>query len=62
MNESTWRKSSYSGDWGDCVEVAGVPEGAAVRDSKAPEAGRVRVSDSGWRSFLSQVKAGQYDS
>lgn len=61
MSEPMWRKSSHSGDWGDCVEVAGVPGGAAVRDSKAPEAGRVRVSDSGWRTFLSQVKAGQYD-
>lgn len=61
MRERKWRKSSYSGDWGNCVEVAGVPGGAAVRDSKAPEAARVRVSDSGWRSFLSQVKSGRYD-
>lgn len=62
MREHTWRKSSYSGDYGDCVEVATLTDGAGVRDSKAPEAGRVRVSDSGWRSFLSQVKAGRYDS
>ena len=62
MRESKWWKSSYSGDYGDCVEVTAMPDGAAVRDSKAPDAGRVRVSDSGWRSFLSQVKAGRYDS
>ncbi len=62
MSGWTWRKSSRSGRWGDCVEVAALTDGAAVRDSKAPEAGRVRVSDSGWNSFLSQVKAGRYDS
>ncbi|MFJ3302026.1 DUF397 domain-containing protein [Streptomyces sp. NPDC086549] len=34
--ESTWRKSSYSGDQGgECVEVAELPGAAvAVRDSK----------------------------
>ncbi len=61
MYEPTWQKSSRSGDWGNCVEVAAMPDGTAVRDSKAPETGRVRVSDSGWRSFLSQVRAGRYD-
>ncbi|MFD7893809.1 DUF397 domain-containing protein [Streptomyces sp. NPDC059743] len=34
-----WRRSSYSGggsNGGDCVEVAGLPNIAAVRDSKKP--------------------------
>lgn len=62
MDDLRWLKSSRSGDYGNCVEVAALTDGAAVRDSKAPEAGRVRVSDSGWNSFLSQVKAGRYDS
>ncbi|WP_215548575.1 DUF397 domain-containing protein [Amycolatopsis sp. CA-230715] len=36
----TWRNSSYSNVNGqNCVEVAEVSAGAAVRDSKAPRAG-----------------------
>lgn len=32
-----WRKSSYSNDIGDCVEVAELPDGAvSFRDSKDP--------------------------
>ncbi|WP_254716158.1 DUF397 domain-containing protein [Actinomadura sp. WMMB 499] len=30
----TWRKSSHSGATGNCVEVAALPHGVAVRDSK----------------------------
>ncbi|GAB3471838.1 DUF397 domain-containing protein [Actinophytocola sediminis] len=37
---ATWRKSSRSGSHSDCVEVH--PAGA-VRDSKAPGAGVLRV-------------------
>ena len=35
---ATWRKSTYSnGSGGNCVEVADLPNGRAVRDSKHPE-------------------------
>ncbi|HEU0089611.1 MAG TPA: DUF397 domain-containing protein [Pseudonocardiaceae bacterium] len=34
---ATWRKSSYSGASGDCVEIAALADGGrAVRDSKNP--------------------------
>ncbi|WP_131738568.1 DUF397 domain-containing protein [Actinomadura roseirufa] len=37
-NTTTWRRSSHSGDnGGDCVELAGLPGGVAVRDSKDPD-------------------------
>ena len=37
-----FRKSSYSvGKGQDCVEVADLPAGAAVRDSKNPEQGHL---------------------
>jgi hypothetical protein len=35
---ATWRKSTYSnGSGGNCVEVADLPDGRAVRDSKHPQ-------------------------
>lgn len=39
MNElnAAWRKSSYSGQDGKCVELAGLPGRIAVRDSKNPD-------------------------
>ena len=61
MRQQTWRKSSYSGDYGNCVEVASVPGGAAVRDSKAPERGRLELSALRWDFFLSELKDGRYD-
>src|ERR1700704_4740725 len=51
-----WRKSSYSGNGGDCVEVAN-PDGAvAVRDTKNTQGPVLRFTPSAWRRFASQVK------
>ncbi|GHK04553.1 hypothetical protein SY2F82_63500 [Streptomyces sp. Y2F8-2] len=37
LSEAEWRRSSYSGDGGNnCVEVAVIPHGIAIRDSKRP--------------------------
>ncbi|GAA1950760.1 DUF397 domain-containing protein [Amycolatopsis minnesotensis] len=48
-----WRKSSYSnGVGGECVEVALRKGTAAVRDSKAPEAGILSISAASWRALL----------
>lgn len=52
-----WRKSSHSGGGNDCVEVAFFEEGAAVRDSKNPAAGFLRLSTSEWDAFLSAARA-----
>lgn len=38
-----WRKSSYSSSGGNCVEVAFVEGRVALRDSKSPQAGMIRV-------------------
>ncbi|QWF80061.1 DUF397 domain-containing protein [Amycolatopsis sp. CA-230715] len=52
----TWRKSSYSNESGeDCVEVAELGVGAAVRDSKAPGAGHLTMSRASWRAFLTSA-------
>lgn len=47
-----YRKSSYSGEQGDCVEIAFVGEEVSVRDSKNPDADDIRMSDASWRRFL----------
>lgn len=53
---AAWRKSSYSGQGGnECVEVAIVGDGAAVRDSKDPHGGFFVVPDDGWSAFLTAV-------
>ncbi|HEU5475720.1 MAG TPA: DUF397 domain-containing protein [Actinophytocola sp.] len=50
----TWRKSTRSGgDGGNCVELANV---GAVRDSKNPAAGALRVDLAG---LLAAVKEGR---
>ncbi|WP_020666453.1 DUF397 domain-containing protein [Amycolatopsis nigrescens] len=48
-----WRKSSYSngGDPDNCVEVAFVPGGVAVRDTKNRAAGYLAVSPAAWAAF-----------
>ena len=60
MDDLSWRKSSYSG--GDttsteCVEVgfaAEVPVG--VRDTKARDAGALRVPAAAWAVFVDALK------
>ncbi|SDH54933.1 protein of unknown function [Lentzea fradiae] len=48
---ANWRKSSYSADSSDCVEVG---HGVGIRDSKAP-ATHLQVSAEAWSAFLRDV-------
>jgi len=60
--DHTWRKSSYSGNGGECVEVArNLRRVVAVRDSKDPHGPILTVESAEWRHFLNGVKAGRYD-
>lgn len=48
-----FRKSSYSGsDGNNCVEVWRTEESVAVRDSKVPQGGVVRVSPAAFDQLL----------
>ncbi|MFF8032562.1 MULTISPECIES: DUF397 domain-containing protein [unclassified Streptomyces] len=50
-----FRKSSYSGQQGDCVEVADTSDcGRVVRDSKRQDGPLLTVSRESWRAFLRQ--------
>lgn len=53
-----WRKSSYSGVETNCVEVAPMPGGTGIRDSKNIDGGELRATCEAWRSFVTAVRTG----
>ena len=57
---ATWRKSTYSnGSGGNCVEVADLLNGRAVRDSKHPEGPVLEFTREGWQAFVKGIEAGK---
>jgi hypothetical protein len=56
-----WRKSSYSGDSANCIEVAEIPSGRAVRDSKNPDGPILSYTVEAWRAFIAEVRQGLFD-
>jgi len=58
LSRAEWQKSSYSGQSGNCVEVARNLQGlVAVRDSKEPDGGKLVVAQEVWRFFTESVRA-----
>lgn len=59
LDGATWRKSTYSnGSGGNCIEVADLPDGRAVRDSKHPHGPVLVFATDQWRAFVQGIKAG----
>ncbi|MEV7008764.1 DUF397 domain-containing protein [Streptosporangium sp. NPDC051022] len=56
-----WRKSSYSTDGGNCVEVAYTDDRYLVRDSKDPDGPVLAFSPTSWRGFVSGIRDGEFD-
>lgn len=58
-----WRKSSYSGGINDevCVELARLPHGVGVRDSKNPELGHLALNGMEFATLLGRIKSGDFD-
>ncbi len=57
LSRAEWRKSSHSGQSGNCVEVARNLLGlVAVRDSKEPDGAKLLVSQETWQVFVRSVR------
>ncbi|MDH6133988.1 hypothetical protein P3T37_003387 [Kitasatospora sp. MAA4] len=61
LTAASWRKSTYSGNGGDCIEVAdGFPGAVPVRDSKNPQGGALIFPTDAFAAFVARVKAGDF--
>ncbi|MEV6674206.1 DUF397 domain-containing protein [Streptomyces sp. NPDC051162] len=54
----TWRKSSYSTNGGDCIEIGeGLADVVPVRDSKDANGPALVFEHASWAALISHVKA-----
>ncbi len=60
LARALWRKSTYSGGNGSCVETASLGAAVAVRDSKDPDGPKLVFAADQWRSFTDSIKAGDH--
>ncbi|MFB4195115.1 DUF397 domain-containing protein [Streptomyces carpaticus] len=58
LGDAAWHTSSFSNGGEHCVEVAGLPGGMAVRDSKDPAKGTLRCPALQWGAFCRAVNDG----
>ena len=56
LSRAQWRKSSYSGNSGNCVEVADLDGTVAVRDSKDQEGPVLLFAADTWARFIAEIK------
>jgi hypothetical protein len=62
LDDAIFRKSSRSGQTGNCVEVAdNLPGVVAVRDTKDRNGGTLLFTPEEWAAFVGGVKDGEFD-
>lgn len=57
----TWKKSSRSSTYNNCVEVAFAGADVLTRDSKHPHKASLRFTGPTWRRFLDSLREGKHD-
>ncbi|MEU6645907.1 DUF397 domain-containing protein [Saccharomonospora sp. NPDC046836] len=62
LSDAAWRKSSYSGATGNCVEVARLNDGQiAMRNSRDPRGPALVYTRAEIQAFLAGAKDGDFD-
>ena len=61
LARAQWRKSVRSNGGDNCVEVAFLGDGVAVRDSKNPGDGILLFTRGEWEAFIGGAKDGEFD-
>jgi hypothetical protein len=61
LSRALWRKSTYSGGNGSCVEIANLDTATAVRDSKDQNGPKLVFAADEWRSLIDSIKAGEHN-
>jgi hypothetical protein len=57
-----WRKSGRSSGQGDqCVEVAALPSGIGIRDSKNPTGSKITLSRREFGRLVDAIRAGRHE-
>ena len=59
-DQSPWRRASFCAS-GECVEVVRRDGMILMRDSKEPQGLLLHYTTEEWQSFVSGVKAGEFD-
>ncbi|WP_369258965.1 DUF397 domain-containing protein [Streptomyces sp. R35] len=61
MPEFEYRKSSYSNEKAECVEIAtNIPTTIAIRDSKNPTGPSLRLRPNAWTIFQTSLTKGDF--
>lgn len=60
-SDARWRKSSRSGNEGQCVEVADLGNSVGLRDSKNPDGPKLVFTTKEITEFAARIKAGRLD-
>ncbi|MFB7124920.1 DUF397 domain-containing protein [Kitasatospora sp. NPDC056273] len=60
LKHAAWRKSKFSGNQGNCIEVAdGFTGTVPIRDSKDPNGPALVFQAAAWSAFVTALKAGE---